>query len=71
MIMPHNRLHSLTRWPLDPQRRMNMAETDLAFVAALAKLHISRAEHPELDSICVAAGKEYLFARRVLEERHG
>jgi hypothetical protein len=50
---------------------MNMAETDLAFVAALAKLHISRAEHPELDSICVAAGKEYLLARRVLEERHG
>jgi len=37
-MKPTNRLHSHTRWPSDPCRRLELAETDLAFCDAIARI---------------------------------
>ena len=52
-MKPTNRLHSLTRWPSDPRRRLELAETDISFADALRKIVGKRM--PEIDRIAICA----------------
>jgi len=37
-VKPRNRVHTLTRWPSDPNRRLELAKTDIAFVASMVRI---------------------------------
>jgi hypothetical protein len=34
-----NRLHTLTRWPADPQKRIELAITDMVFAVTIRRLY--------------------------------
>ena len=48
-----NRLHTLTRWPSDPRRRLELAETDIWFADAISKIVCE--DVPEIKQIALRA----------------
>ncbi len=63
---PHNRLHSFTRWPSDPYRRLELAEVDLGFADAVCK--IMGEGIPEINRIAFRAFQVEFRAQDELRE---
>ena len=66
-MKPHNRLHSFSRWPYNPHLRIELADTDFAFVQALEDCGISRLDEPVLNRIIVVAATQKMKAERQLK----
>lgn len=60
---PKNRLHTATRWPLDPNQRNELAKTDLAFANILIELH-----HSVCEVVPLSVHEIHRRAVEVLEE---
>ena len=63
-MKPQNRLHSATRWPSNPRERLELADTDIEFCAAMMK--IEGRLTPELDRIAYRGYEVGLEAMRAM-----
>jgi hypothetical protein len=50
-MKPRNRLHSHTRWPNDKNARLALAQTDLAFCEAIARIEFPLLDGGGVDAI--------------------
>jgi uncharacterized protein YcbX len=61
-----NRVHTFSRWPSDPHKRLELAQLDVDFVKALSRCGIDVLASPVLNQITIKAGTEAMKAQREL-----
>jgi len=60
-----NRIHG-KRWPVDPNERWALADTDIKFVIALSRCGIDR-DTPQLNRIVIVASTQIMKAKAELK----
>ncbi len=67
IMKKRNRLHTLTRWPRDPRKRLELARLDVDFVIALHRCGIDTQHDPRLLEMVNTAADQALLAQRELQ----